>query len=201
LAIGGTEPLRSLGVQTACRAAGIEVVGAETERDRLLALWEGTRPDVIVSDAELMAPDPVATVERLADQGGRILLFVGGAEVDHVALLRAGASGFVARTAADGDLVASIERVVAGDVVVDGSLARRLFDERQDGAALPHLTAREREVLRLAAAGKQTKEIAAALHMSGSTVKTHVRRAAEKLETRSRTAASCRALQLGLLDG
>ena len=124
------------------------------------------------------------------------------------AALRAGASGFLLKDARPEDLLGAIRSVAAGDSVVAPSATRRLIatvvdqlpgPDRASASRLQVLTAREREVLQLIAAGATNPEIAAQLYMAEATVKTHVGRLLSKLAVRDRVGLVLVAYETGLV--
>jgi len=120
-----------------------------------------------------------------------LALSVSDAAEDVIAVVRAGARGYVTKTISGGDLTEAIARVAEGDAVFSPRLAGFVLDafnsdEPVRDAELDELTAREREVLRLIARGYRYKEIAANLHLSVKTVETHVSNVLRKLQLSSR---------------
>jgi DNA-binding NarL/FixJ family response regulator len=119
--------------------------------------------------------------------------------------LRAGASGFLLKDARREELLAAIHAVVAGDAALSARVTRRMLDlfaprlpDPADGDPLSALTPRELEVLHAIAEGKNNAEIAAALYLTESTVKTHVGRVLLKLGLRDRVQAVILAYERGL---
>jgi len=121
--------------------------------------------------------------------------------------LRAGASGFLLKTAPPAQLVEAVRTVAAGEALLASSVTRRLVEDfvrrPPPGEEAPErlrvLTEREREVLALIAAGRSNAEIAAELFLSGATVKTHVNRILSKLDLRDRVQAVVLAYECGLV--
>ena len=132
-------------------------------------------------------------------------------DLDDVAFgaLDAGAAGFLLKDTRPDDLVAAGRAVASGDAVVSPRITAKLLEiaaphlgvRRDEGTqdALAALTEREREILVLIGRGETNGEIAAALHLSESTVKAHVGRVLAKLHLRSRVSAVIRAYELGLV--
>jgi DNA-binding NarL/FixJ family response regulator len=123
--------------------------------------------------------------------------------------LRAGASGFLLKDARPEDLISGIRSVAAGDALLAPSVTRRLIglfargrkgESRQAAGRLELLTEREREVLGLVARGLSNAEIAADLHITEHTVKTHVASVLRKLELRDRVHAVIFAYESALVD-
>ncbi|MGH2801083.1 MAG: LuxR C-terminal-related transcriptional regulator, partial [Thermoleophilaceae bacterium] len=121
------------------------------------------------------------------------------------AAMQAGASGFLLKDMRRGQLTAAIRTVAAGNALLAPSLTRRLIETygrrraQPEPAALAELTTREREVLTLVARGLSNAEIAAALIVGESTVKTHVARILDKLGLRDRVQAVVLAYECGLV--
>jgi DNA-binding NarL/FixJ family response regulator len=122
--------------------------------------------------------------------------------------LRAGASGFLLKDAPVDELVRAVRTVAAGDAQLSPAVTKRLLDQvarrlpaavHRDSGAVAQLTEREREVLRLMAAGMSNAEIAAALILSEPTVKTHVSSVLQKLRLRDRVQAVIYAYENGLV--
>jgi DNA-binding NarL/FixJ family response regulator len=120
-----------------------------------------------------------------------------GAEHNVYAALKAGAAGFLLKTDPPEQLVNGVRVVAAGEALLTPDVTRRLIDRFVAGPApgysshrtFDELSAREREVLRLLASGMSNAEIAAALHVTGGTVKTHVTHLLTKLGLRDRLQA------------
>jgi DNA-binding NarL/FixJ family response regulator len=175
---------------------GVEVVGdAGTVLDAVVGIAE-TAPDVVVLDVHLPDGGGAAVIEGVAHAGvdTRFLaLSVSDAADDVIAVIRAGARGYVTKTIAPSDLSEAIRRVYEGDAVFSPRLAGFVLDAF--AGALPvgeidpeldQLTPREREVLRFIARGYAYKEAARELHISVRTVETHVSSVLRKLQLSSR---------------
>jgi DNA-binding NarL/FixJ family response regulator len=119
--------------------------------------------------------------------------------------LRNGASGFLVKDTEPVELLAGVRAVARGDALLSPSVTRRLIAEYADRAkappagALDQLTAREREVVTLVAAGRTNDQIAAELYMSPATAKTHVNRAMTKVGARDRAQLVVAAYESGLV--
>jgi DNA-binding NarL/FixJ family response regulator len=205
--IADDQPLIRAGLRTLLRAQdGIEVVGeASTGAD---AVAESARlaPDVVVMDIRMPGTDGIAATAQVIRQPAapRVLVLTTYDTDEYVYdALAAGASGFLLKDARPEDLIDGVRVVAAGDALLAPGVTRRLIDLFVHGARaragrpdarLAALTEREREVL-----GLSNAEIAAALHISGNTAKTHVARILAKLELRDRVHAVIVAHQAGLL--
>jgi DNA-binding NarL/FixJ family response regulator len=181
------------GVRTGLGDA-VDVVGEAGSVAEAIPLIIQTDPDVVLLDVHL--PDGggqavIAGVARERPAVRFLALSVSDAAEDVIAVVRAGARGYVTKTISEADLAEAILRVAQGDAVFSPRLAGFVLDafsgdEPIRDAELDELTAREREVLRLIARGYRYKEIAASLHLSVKTVETHVSNVLRKLQLSSR---------------
>lgn len=153
----------------------IEVVGEAADGAEVVALASRLRPDVVLLDLHMPALNGIeATRRMIADTpDARILILSAYDEEDYVtAALDAGASGYLLKSAHGNEVVAAIHAVAQGQVVMDARIARRAL-RRREGPAVDEPTARELDVLRLAARGLRTKDIAAELGTSPRTIEAH----------------------------
>ena len=167
------------------------------------------RPDVVLMDLQMPVVDGITATRSITAMSvpTRVLVVTtfGRDELVYAAL-RAGASGYLLKTVPPRQLVEGVRSVAAGDALLAPSLTRRLIEEwvqrpRPDpnDRRLSTMTAREREVLVLLAHGESNAEIAATLHLSESTVKTHVARVLSKTGSRDRVHAVVLAYETGLV--
>jgi DNA-binding NarL/FixJ family response regulator len=183
---------------------GIEVVGEAADGAEAVAAVASLTPDVVVMDVRMPEMDGIqATAAITADHPGVRVLILTTFDLDEYAFagLRAGASGFLLKDVPPDELVAAIRTVASGDAVVAPRITRRLLEEfagRLPVSGAPQqrlddriglLTERECDVLGAMAVGQSNLEIAASLHLSEATVKTHVSRILAKLEVRDRVQA------------
>ena len=172
-----------------------EVVGAASDVVEAIEGIRTTRPDVALLDVHMPEGGGVAVLEAIAATHPDIrflALSVSDAPEDVIAVIRAGARGYVTKTIAPDDLVEAVRRIHEGDAVFSPRLAGFVLDafaaEPRSGAdpELDLLTAREREVLRLIARGYAYREVARRLHLSVKTVETHVSAVLRKLQLSNR---------------
>jgi DNA-binding NarL/FixJ family response regulator len=184
------------GVRSELATTGtVEVVGEAADVDSAVAGIPAADPDVVLLDVHLPGGGGVEVIRRVATlrPGTRFLaLSVSDAPEDVIAVIRAGARGYLTKSVSGGELGEAIGRVAAGDAVFSPRLAGFVLDAFAGTVAVPadpeldQLTAREREVLRLIARGYAYKEVARQLSLSVKTVETHVSSVLRKLQLSSR---------------
>ena len=183
------------------RAGGIEVVGQAADGIEAVQLVESLRPDVLLIDLALPRLDGLEATRRvraLAPQTSVVALTAHEEEPYVLAMLEAGATGYLAKTARGREVVEAVRTAAAGGTVLSASIAARVLKRAAGGTPpSPRLTAREMDVLRAAARGLSNKQIAAQLGLSARTVQTHLTSVFAKLGVASRTEAVLRALQAG----
>jgi len=178
-----------------------EIVGQASEVDEAVAGIRAAQPDVVLLDVHMPGGGGRAVLEAvLAGEpaaGARpvrfLALSVSDAPEDVIAVVRAGARGYVTKTIEPDALADAIQRVAGGDAVFSPRLAGFVLDAFSGETNPPgdpdldQLTAREREVLRLIARGYAYKEIAKELFISVKTVETHVSAVLRKLQLSNRS--------------
>ena len=183
----------------------VEVVGEAGTVDEAVALIEQLRPDVVLLDVHMPDGGGVAVARRLPDTCF-LALSVSDAPEDVIAVIRAGARGYVTKTIDAERLADAIERVAEGDAVFSPRLAGFVLDAFRGGGAPPEasdvdvLTPREQEVLRLIAEGLSAPAVGRELHLATATVKSHLKTLYEKLGVSDRAAAVAEAMRRGLLE-
>jgi DNA-binding NarL/FixJ family response regulator len=189
---------------------GIDVVGEASDGEQAVAAVRRFRPDVALMDIRMPNVDGLDATRRIVAAGvaTRILILT-TFDLDEYVYegLRAGASGFLLKDASPEQLIAAIHVVAEGEAVLAPTVTRRVVEAfasipAPDDAlrgALETLTAREREVMRLLAAGRSNAEIARELVVSEATAKTHVRHVLGKLDLRDRVQAVVFAYESGLV--
>jgi DNA-binding NarL/FixJ family response regulator len=190
----------------------IELVGEAADGREALELARQLHPDVVLMDVRMPIMNGIETTRKLqapgAQQPPRVLVLTTFDLDEYVyEALRAGAAGFMLKDEPPDRLVAGIRTVAAGESLLAPSVTTRLVEEfvRRPGAVavegtrLSELTAREREVLQLVAAGRSNDEIASDLYVSRATVKTHIGSIFSKLDIRDRAQAVVFAYESGLV--
>jgi DNA-binding NarL/FixJ family response regulator len=189
---------------------GIEVVAEASNGIEAVAKAARFHPTVVLMDIRMPELDGLEATRRIlaADPAARILI-LSTFDLDAYIYeaLSAGASGFVLKDDPPEQLIAAVRTVAAGDALLSPAVTRRVIEQftRASRPAPPkevdELTAREREILRLIAAGLSNAEIGRALFISDTTVKTHVTHILQKLNLRDRVQAVVLAYQTGLFEG
>jgi DNA-binding NarL/FixJ family response regulator len=171
----------------------VDVVGEASSATEAVEVIESTQPDVVLLDVHLGDQVGATVVEQIAPRHPDVrflALSVSDASTDVIALVRAGARGYVTKNITANELVDAVRRVADGDAVFSPRLAGFVLDAFAGGAVtdpeLDQLTAREQEVMRLLARGYAYKEIARELSISVKTVETHASAVLRKLQLSSR---------------
>ncbi len=192
--------------------AGFAVTATAATGTEALTRAAAVRPRVVVLDLQIPAPSGVQVTAGLVrdDPTVRVLILsASGEQADVLEAVKAGATGYLVKSASREELVAAVDRVAAGDTVFTPGLAglvlgeyRRLCDTpaSEAGSAAPRLTERETEVLRLVAKGMSYKQIAERLFLSHRTVQNHVQNTLRKLQLHNRVELVRYAIEQGLDD-
>jgi DNA-binding NarL/FixJ family response regulator len=174
----------------------LRVVAEAEDGDQAVAEAARTRPDVVLMDIRMPRLDGIAATRAILEAlpAARVLMLTTFDLDDYVIdAFRAGASGFLLKTVPPAQLVAAVHTVYESDALLAPASTRRLIEEHSlaptQARELDELTTREREVLRLLARGLTNAEIAEALVVEPSTVKSHVARVLAKLGLRDRVQA------------
>ncbi|WP_182873156.1 response regulator [Microbispora sp. H10670] len=193
---------------------GLVAVGEAGTGTEAVELARRERPDVVLMDVRMPGLDGIEATRRICAESSTVkVLILTTFDLDEYvyAGLRAGAGGFLLKNTPPADLLAAIRVIAAGEGLLAPSVTRRLIAEfaRTTPAApsgprwsvsLDGLTGREREVLTLVARGLSNQEIAAALHVSTATVKTHIGHLIAKLGARDRAQLVIAAYEGGLVS-
>ncbi|HVF11784.1 MAG TPA: response regulator transcription factor [Actinomycetota bacterium] len=188
----------------------MKVVGEAPNGQEAISAASALSPDVVLMDIRMPVMDGVEATRTLTQQGNCRVLILTTFDLDEYvfAAVRAGASGFLLKDVPPDDLIDAVRVVARGDALIEPRMTRRLLAEfiRQTPASSPPdpkrleaLTSREVEVLELVAQGLANSEIAEALFISETTVKTHVAHIFTKLDLRDRVQAVVFAYESGLV--
>ena len=183
-------------------AAGVRVAGRARDGEEALAKIESLAPQIALVDLRMPRIGGIEVARRAARAfpDTAVILYTGyGDRAQLTEALDAGARGFILKEAPLDDLVRAIDTVARGDTYVDPVLAG-ILATASVGSKLPELTQRERDILRLLADGLSNEEIGRRLYLSAETVRTHVRKAMDKLDADTRTQAVARALRERLIS-
>jgi DNA-binding NarL/FixJ family response regulator len=189
----------------------IEVVGEAEDGNEAVEAAGRLRPDVVLMDVRMPGVDGIEATRRIAALGldARVLVLTTFDVDDYVYdAMKAGASGFLLKSAPPRQLAEAVRTIAAGDALLAPSVTRRLVEQfvkrPPPGAAIPPgletLTERELDVLRVLARARSNAEIAAELFVSEATVKSHVNRLLGKLDLRDRAQAIVLAYESGLVE-
>ncbi len=187
----------------------VNVVGEASDGRAAVTEVRRERPEVVLMDVRMPNLDGIAATRELlvTSPDVKVVILTTFEEDDYIfGALTAGASGFLLKRTSPEELIAAIHAVAAGDSLLSPSVTRRVIDRMTrypaaDGALhdrLGELTPREREVLEHLARGLSNSEIATALVIEESTVKTHIKRILMKLHLRDRVQAVIFAYESGL---
>jgi len=189
----------------------ITVVGETEEGNQTVEAVDQLRPDVVLMDIRMPGIDGIEATRRIVSRGipTRVLVLTTFDVDDYVyEAMKAGASGFLLKTAPPRQLVEAVRTIAAGDALLAPSVTRRLVEQfvrrpppgTKVPAELEELTERELEVLQLLARAQSNAEIAGELVVSEATVKSHVNRILTKLNLRDRAQAIVLAYESGLVE-
>jgi DNA-binding NarL/FixJ family response regulator len=188
-------------------AAGHRVLAVLGDGKAALTAIRGLRPDVAILDLQLPDLTGVAVLQALGEDcpTAALILSASGESSDVLEAMKAGARGYLVKSASAAELADAVERVAAGDAVFTPGLAGLVLGEYQrlanaDGDERPKLSERETEVLRLVAKGLSYREIAERLVLSQRTVQNHVQHILTKLQLHNRTQLVRYAIEQGI-DG
>lgn len=189
----------------------ITVVGEAATGREAVAEARRLDPDVVLMDVRMPDTDGITATRELVGTAPqtRVLMLTTFEQDDYVfGALRAGASGFLLKRARPEELIAAVHTVAGGECLLSPSVTRRVIEhlaarpvpDLSRTAPLADLTPREREVLHLIAQGLSNREIASALTIEESTIRTHVKRVLAKLGLRDRIQAVVYAYENGIVS-
>ncbi len=184
-------------------AGDLDVIAEAANGEEAITLIDQLRPDVAVLDIQMPKRSGIDVCRHIRSQHWPVGLLILTAYDDDpyvLAVLQAGANGYVLKTADADDLIRAVRDVYAGKSVLDPAIARKLLTQlagQADTRSIESLTPRELDVLKLAARGYTNKAIGAQLSVSDRTVQGHLANIFGKLHVATRTEAVMRAVQLG----
>ena len=186
--------------------AEVEVVGEAASGEEALELAGRSRPDIVLMDIAMKGMSGLDAAARLRERHPEVrvvILSMHSGEEYVLKALRAGAVGYLLKDAATGELELALRSVMRGESWFSPAVSRQVVEgyvQRVGGEAVADtLTARQREVLKLVAGGKSTKEIAYELKLSVKTVETHRAQIMERLGIRDVAGLVRYALRTGLV--
>ncbi|MGR0220817.1 response regulator [Agromyces sp. ZXT2-6] len=187
---------------------GVDVVATAADGEEALAAAETSESDVVVMDVQMPKLDGIAATREIVARHPHLAVVVLTMSEDDetvFAAMRAGARGYLVKGASQHEIRAAIDAAARGELVFGAAIARRVAEFFAAGpatapaaAVFPQLTAREREVLDLLAAGRSNPQIAQALFLSPKTVRNNVSNIFAKLQVADRAEAIVRARDAGL---
>ncbi len=202
IVIADDHPVVRAGIRALLAAAeGIEIIGEASTPDEAVALAADESPDLVLIDLqfgqERTGADATRQI-RSADAAPYVLVLTNyDSDGDILSAVEAGASGYLLKDAPPDELLAAVRAAAAGESALAPAIAGRLMARMR--APRVSLSAREIEVLQLVADGSSNVDVAARLHITDATVKSHLVHVFSKLGVSSRTAAVSEARTLGIL--
>ena len=200
--VADDHPIWRDAVERDLAAAGLQVVGAAGDGEKAVRVCTAVRPDVLVCDLQMPGLTGVEVTAAVVPLGVRVLvLSASGEQVDVLEAVKAGATGYLLKSAQAEELLEAVRRTAAGEAVFTSGLAGLVLGEYRRTAAddaAPKLTPRETEVLRLVAKGLTARQVAERLVLSHRTVENHVQNTLSKLQLHNRTQLVRYALEQGL---
>lgn len=200
-------PIWRNGVARDLTERGFDVVATASDAEQAVRIARTTRPDVVLMDLNLASTSGVDAITRITGElpATRVLVLSASGEQDDVLqALKAGASGYLVKSASVDELVEAVRRTAAGDAVFNAGLAGLVLGEYRRMAAggaaanTPRLSERETDVLRLVAKGLTARQIADRLVLSHRTVENHVQSTLRKLQLHNRVELARYAIEHGL---
>ena len=203
-------PMWREAVERDLQDAGFDVVAVAADGNQAIARFPAARPQVVVLDLQIPGPGGVeVTADVLArDPSARVLILsASGEQRDVLEAVKAGATGYLVKSASRQELVDAVRRVAAGDTVFTPGLAGLVLGEfrrMNDGVPEPEreqeLSPRETEILKMVATGMSYRQIADRLVISHRTVQNHVQNTLRKLQMHNRVELTRWAIEQGLDD-
>ena len=201
--VADDHPIWRDAVERDLAAAGLVVVGVAGDGEKAVRVCRATTPDVLVCDLQMPGLTGVEVTRAVAGTTRVLVLSASGEQADVLEAVKAGATGYLVKSASAAELVDAVRRTAAGDAVFTPGLAGLVLGEYRRTAAddaAPKLTPRETEVLRLVAKGLTAKQAAERLVLSHRTVENHVQNTLSKLALHNRAQLVRYAVEQGLAD-
>lgn len=182
------------GLRALLEKSGFEVVGEAATGHEALSEAERLQPDAVVMDVGMPELNGIDATRRLTAELPRVRVLALSMNADRryvIAMLEAGAAGYLLKNSASEELLSALEAIRRGDMYLSPTVAGSVVDRAIQARLPPRishqrpLSVREREVLQLVAEGKSSKEIGVLLHIAVPTVETHRRQIVEKLNLRT----------------
>jgi DNA-binding NarL/FixJ family response regulator len=202
--VADDHPIWRDAVERDLAAAGLTIVGVAGDGDKAIRVCTATTPDVLVCDLQMPGRSGVEVTAAVVGLGVKVLILsASGEQADVLEAVKAGATGYLVKSASADELIDAVRRTAAGEAVFTPGLAGLVLGEYRrtssdDGA--PRLTERETEVLRLVAKGLTSKQVAERLVLSHRTVENHVQNTLTKLQLHNRVELTRYAVDKGLTE-
>lgn len=204
--IADDHPVFRHGLRALLEAMGLEVVGEASRGDTAISLVEQLQPDVVLMDLQMPGISGIEATRRVCSSstGARVCVLTMHRDDDSVfAAIRAGALGYVLKGSEPDEIERAVRSVAAGQAVYGPDIAKRVIaffstSNTQRVAPFPELTDREREILKLVAAGMSNLAISNQLYLSPKTIRNYISNILSKLQLADRSAAIVRAREAGL---
>jgi DNA-binding NarL/FixJ family response regulator len=203
-------PMWREGVARDLTERGLDVVATAPDADAAVRIARAVRPRVVLMDLNLGETSGVQAIEGILDalpETRILVLSASGEHADVLEAVKAGAAGYLVKSASAEELLAAVQRTADGFPVFTPGLAglvlgeyRRLAGTDRSGPAVPALTERETDVLRLVAKGLTARQIGERLGVSHRTVETHVQSTLRKLQLHNRVQLARYAIEKGIVE-
>jgi DNA-binding NarL/FixJ family response regulator len=202
LVIADDHPIWRDAVERDLTAAGLSVEGVAGDGDKAIRVCTAVKPDVLVCDLQMPGRNGVEVTAAVVPLGVRVLvLSASGEQSDVLEAVKAGATGYLLKSASSEELLEAVRKTAAGEAVFTSGLAGLVLGEYRrtsSEAGAPQLTDRETEVLRLVAKGLTARQAGERLGVSHRTVENHVQNTLTKLQLHNRSQLVRYALEQGL---
>jgi DNA-binding NarL/FixJ family response regulator len=203
-------PIWREGVARDLTERGLDVVATAPDADAAVRIARAVRPRVVLMDLNLGEKSGVVAIEGILEalpETRILVLSASGEHADVLEAVKAGAAGYLVKSASAEELLAAVQRTADGFPVFTPGLAglvlgeyRRLAGADRSGPAAPAITDRETDVLRLVAKGLTARQIGERLGVSHRTVETHVQSTLRKLQLHNRVQLARYAIEQGIVD-